>query len=138
MAILSGRIGIGGALHVFKIVFEILVTRVSSEVDAVGHCSIVRFIWLSNILMRSLIWFELASKNCVWNLSRFSFGMGFSICCGGSDLGVGILAINVLGGICSCMDRWSEIRSRFWFVVDLYSLLFGVFMKNPFIRLLCV
>ena len=46
--------------------------------------------------------------------------MGFSILGGGSGLGVGILAINVLDGICSCMGRWSELRSIFWLVVDLY------------------
>ena len=64
--------------------------------------------------------------------------MGFNILGGGLGLGDGILAISVLGGICSCMGRWSELRLIFWFVVDVYWLLLGVFMKNPSIRLLCV
>lgn len=74
----------------------------------------------------------------MWKFSRFSFGMGFNILGSGSGLDDGILAISVLGGICSCMGRWSELRFIFWIVVDLYYLLFEVFMKNPSIRLLCV
>ena len=53
--------------------------RVSSEVHAICHCSIIKFILVSSSRVSSFIWFELASKNCVWKFSRFSFGMGFSI-----------------------------------------------------------
>ena len=58
--------------------------------------------------MSSFIWFELVSKNCVWKFLRFSFGMGFSILGGGLGIGDGVLAINVFGGICSCIGRWSS------------------------------
>ena len=61
---------------------------------------------VSSNWVRSLIWFELALKNCEWKFSRFTFGMGFNIFGGGSGLGDVILAISVLGGICSCMGRW--------------------------------
>ena len=64
--------------------------------------------------------------------------MGLNILGGGSGLGNGILAISVLGGICNCTGMWSELRFISWFVVDLYWLLFRVFMKKPSIRLLCV
>lgn len=74
----------------------------------------------------------------MWKFSRFSFGMGFNILGSGSGLDDGILAISVLGGICSCMGRWSELRSMLWFVVDIYWSLSRVFMKNPSIRMLCV
>ena len=94
--------------------------RVSSEVHAICHCSIIKFILVSSSRVSSFIWFELASKNCVWKFSRFSFGMGFSILGGGSGLGGGIMAISVLGGICSCIGKWSELRSISWFVIDLY------------------
>jgi hypothetical protein len=55
--------------------------------------------------VRLSIWFELDSKNFMWKFLRFAFGMGFSVLGGGSGLEDGILAINVLGGICSCMGR---------------------------------
>ena len=65
---MSGKVGFSTALHVSRIMFKMLVTRVSSEVQAVCHCSIVICIWFSSNWVRSLIWIELASKNCVWNL----------------------------------------------------------------------
>ena len=57
--------------------------------------------------------------------SRFSFGMGFSKHGGDSGIGHGVLAINVVGGICSCKSRWSELRLIFFFVVDVDWLLLG-------------
>ena len=60
--------------------------------------------------MSSFIWFELVSKNYVWKILRFSLGMGFNILKVGLDICDVILAISALGGMCSCISRWSELK----------------------------
>ena len=64
--------------------------------------------------------------------------MGLSIIGGGLEVMSGALAMSVFGGIYSCMRRWSEFKCIFWFVVEMYWLLLGVFMKKLSINLLCV
>jgi len=135
---LFGRFGIGGALHVSRTVLEMLLTRVSNDAHAICHCVGVKDVLVSSNCVSSFIWIELVSKNCTWKFSIFDFGMGLSILGGCSGLGDGILAISVLGGICSCKGMWSELRFKSWFVVDLYWLLFRVFIKKPSIKLFCV
>lgn len=56
----------------------------------------------------------------MWKFLSFSVGIGFSIRGGGMGAGVGVLAISVLGGMCNCIGKWSELRLLFLFVVDMY------------------
>jgi len=46
--------------------------------------------------------------------------------------------MSVFGGMMRCMGRWSELRWVVSFVVELYWLLLGVFMKKLSIKLFCV
>jgi hypothetical protein len=73
-----------------------------------------------NSSVSSFIWFVFISKNCVWKFSRFSFDVGFNIRRGGAGMDDDVLAINVFGGMCSCIGRCSKLRLIFLFVVDVY------------------
>ena len=55
--------------------------------------------------MSSSIWFELLSKNLMWKVSIFSFGMGLNILGGGSDVMSGSLVISVFGRIFNYMGK---------------------------------
>ena len=73
------RFGIGGALHVSRVVLEMLLMRVSGDVHASCHCVVVKVVLISSIYVSSFIWIVLVSKNCTWKFSRFAFGTGLSI-----------------------------------------------------------
>lgn len=119
-------IEIGGVLHVSKTMVVILEMRMSSELHAICHCSTVKWLLFFSSCVSSSIWFELLSKNFIWNFSRFSFGMGLRILGGGIGVVIDVLAISVFDGICSCIRRWSEFMWMFWFVVDVHWSLLGV------------
>ena len=75
MAILFGSVGMGGALHVSRTMVVMLSVRVFSELQASCHCSFVSWLFF-NSCMSSSIWFELLSKNLVWNFSSFLLWYG--------------------------------------------------------------
>ena len=96
--------GMGGAVQVSSRVVVMLSVRVLSELQAICHCSFVR--WLcSNSMMSLSMWFELLSKNLMWKFSILSFGMELSsLGCGSGVMGGG-LVMSVFGGIFSCMGK---------------------------------
>lgn len=116
-----------GALCVSRIVVVMLEIRMFSEVHAICHCSSVKWLLLLSSCVSSFIWVELPSKNLMWIFLSFSCSMGFSLLGVGLGVGSDVLAFNMFGGNCSCIDRWSKFRWIFWFVVEVYWLLLGVF-----------
>lgn len=52
-----------------------------------------------------LSYFTCLAKFFIHVSYRIFLGMGFNICGGGLDIGNIVLAINVFGGTCSCIDR---------------------------------
>lgn len=56
----------------------------------------------------------------------FSIGTGFNIRGDLLGIGGGGLASRWLYGRCTCIGKWSELRSRLIFVAKVYSLLLGV------------
>jgi hypothetical protein len=58
----------------------------------------------------------------------FSCGMGFRILGGLFIFGCVGRASNVLGGICSVTGEWSEFKLKSCFVVEVYSILLGVWI----------
>ena len=107
LAIKVGSVGIGVALHVSRTVVVMLSVSVSNELQAICHCSLVKWCFCKSCISSS-IWLEFLSKNFVRNSSRFFFGMGLSILGGGSEVVSGSLAIRAFGGMCNCMGKWSE------------------------------
>ena len=99
--------GIGRALHVSRTVAVMLSVSVLNKLHASCHCSLVNWLFCRSCISSS-IWLECLSKKFVWNSSSFSFGMGLSILGGGSEFVSGALTMNVFGGVCKCMGRWSE------------------------------
>jgi hypothetical protein len=96
-------------------------------VQDVCHWLSVRCSFVS-IEVSSFIWREFSSKNSILSFSMLSCGMGFRILGGLFVLSCVGRAKSVLGGICSVTGEWSEFRLYSWFVVDVYSVLLGVWI----------
>ena len=52
---LFGKVGIGGTLHVSRIVLEMLLTRVSNDAHAICHCVVVKVVLVSSNCVSSFI-----------------------------------------------------------------------------------
>ena len=77
--------------------------------------------------MSSFICGAFSSMYSILNFSMFSCGMGFSILVVVFVIGMG-LANKVFVGICSITGEWSKLRLWSLSIVDVYRVLFGVFM----------
>ena len=111
-------VGMGGALHVFSSVLDILFMSVSSEEHACNHCISDKLSLVVKMEINKLIWFVFSSKKSVIKWCAFSLGMGLRIrvvLLVGRDA---VLLRSVLCGMLSWIGEWLELRGRFVLVED--------------------
>ena len=111
-------IGIGGALHIFPSVFDMLFMSVSSEEHAFNHCISDKLSLVINVEISESIRFVFSSKKHVIKWCAFSLGMGLRIRVFLLVSGSGVLLKSVLCGMFSWIGEWSELKERFVLVDD--------------------
>ena len=72
-------VGMGGALHVFSSVLDILFMSVSTEEHAFNHCVSDKFSLVVRVEVKELIRFVFSSKKRVVKWCAFSLDMGLRI-----------------------------------------------------------
>jgi hypothetical protein len=72
-------VGIGGAMQVSSIIFDMLHTIWSIWLQACCHWFCIRIALLCKKFVSCCTWFAFVSENLIRNMFMFSCGMGFSI-----------------------------------------------------------